>query len=310
MKIVSGHEDYAVRVAAFQWLESQVAIHGEVLQRKLLETGFGFQDARVPLIGPPGIFKPKILAEIPLSINTSPADPYADRISPDGLLRYRYRGTDPKHRDNVGLRLAMQERIPLVYFYGIVPGKYLAVWPVFIVGDNPSQLTFTVAVDDAAYVRLTPSDQPVQEVREEAELPGRRGYITRSIKTRVHQQRFREKVIYAYRQQCACCRLRHEQLLDAAHIIPDSDPEGEPVVPNGIALCKLHHAAFDSNIIGISPDYITRVKPEILGEADGPMLKHGLQGMEGKQIVVPGRSMLRPDPALLEKRFELFKKVG
>jgi hypothetical protein len=35
------------------------------------------------------------------------------------------------------------------------------------------------------------------------------------------------------------------ELLDAAHILPDGHPKGEPVVPNGLALCKLHHAAFD-----------------------------------------------------------------
>ena len=264
----------------------------------------------MPLIGPQGIFKPQVLHEIPLSIATAPSGPYDDSFTPDGLLRYKYRGTDPLHRDNVGLREAMKKRVPLVYFHGIVPGKYLAVWPVFIVADDPSHHTFTVAVEDAAYIRLSPGERPMQEIRQGTTLDGRRAYMTRMIKTRLHQQRFRERVIDAYRQQCACCRLRHEELLDAAHIIPDADPEGEPVVPNGIALCKLHHAAFDSNIIGISPEYIMRVKPEILDEADGPMLKHGLQGMEGKSIVVPAKSTLRPDRMLLEKRFELFKKAG
>ena len=50
------------------------------------------------------------------------------------------------------------------------------------------------------------------------------------------------------------CKLRHAELLDAAHIIADANDEGLPIVPNGLALCKIHHAAFDKNIIGISPD--------------------------------------------------------
>ena len=50
------------------------------------------------------------------------------------------------------------------------------------------------------------------------------------------------------------CRLRHWELLDAAHILPDKHPLGEPVVPNGLALCKLHHAAFDADILGVRPD--------------------------------------------------------
>jgi len=35
------------------------------------------------------------------------------------------------------------------------------------------------------------------------------------------------------------------ELLDAAHITPDTHPEGEPIVSNGLSLCKLHQAAFD-----------------------------------------------------------------
>ena len=50
-------------------------------------------------------------------------------------------------------------------------------------------------------------------------------------------------------------RLRHQELLEAAHIVADRDPEGEPKVRNGLALCKLHHAAFDCHIIGVNPDY-------------------------------------------------------
>ena len=55
--------------------------------------------------------------------------------------------------------------------------------------------------------------------------------------------------------------LRHHELLEAAHIVADSDPEGEPVVSNGLALCKLHHAAFDANILGVHPDYRVEVRP-------------------------------------------------
>jgi putative restriction endonuclease len=72
--------------------------------------------------------------------------PYADGFSPGGLLIYRYRGTDPQHRDNVA-RLAGQRQVPLIYFFGLVPGEYLAVWPVFITGDDPDALALTVEVE-------------------------------------------------------------------------------------------------------------------------------------------------------------------
>ena len=60
----------------------------------------------------------------------------------------------------------------------------------------------------------------------------------------------------AYHGRCAISGLPTPQLLDAAHIIPDGDEEyGAPIVPNGMALSKIHHAAFDGHMIGIDPDF-------------------------------------------------------
>jgi putative restriction endonuclease len=49
-------------------------------------------------------------------------------------------------------------------------------------------------------------------------------------------------------------RLPEPILLDAAHIVEDKDERlGQPIVPNGIPLSKIHHAAFDAHLIGIDP---------------------------------------------------------
>lgn len=298
-----------IRIHAFTWLAEQVSVHGDVLPRRILQRGFDLDGQRIPLMGPQGIFRPQVLTDGPLSITTAPSGPYDDDFNPDGLLLYRYRGTDPGHRENVGLRVAMEQRIPLVYFHGVVPGKYLPAWPVYVVGDRPDRLTFTVAVDEMASVRLSPAVPPAQELYKDAESFGRRAYITRQTRQRLHQQGFRERVLQAYREQCACCRLKHGQLLDAAHIIPDSDPEGIPIINNGIALCKLHHAAFDTYIIGITPDYKIEVRPDILSEADGPMLRHGLQGMNGQLILLPKAAHQHPHRDLLDKRYQQFRKA-
>jgi putative restriction endonuclease len=163
------------------------------------------------------------------------------------LLLYRYRGTDVAHRDNRGLREAMRLQVPLVYFHGIVPGRYMASWPVFIVGDEFARLTFKVAVDDRQFAAAAPMPEA-----SEAEI--RRRYVTRQVRQRLDQQAFRERVLAAYQDHCAICRLRHHELLEAAHIVADRDLEGEPRVSNGLALCKLHHAAFDCLISGVNPD--------------------------------------------------------
>jgi putative restriction endonuclease len=303
--------DRRIRLQAFEWLKNQVDLHGDVLPWSLLLHGFEFEGTRVPLLSQQGIFKPKIVSQIPLSIRTSEQGPYDDSFSEEGLLLYRYRGVDPGHRENVGLREAMRHRIPLIYFHGIVKGKYLAVWPVFIVGNNPSALTFTVAVDEARFIsEANEKDWEQLRVAEGEKDDARRTYITSLVRIRLHQRSFRERVLRAYQEQCSLCRLKHLELLDAAHIIPDSEPGGEPKVSNGIALCKLHHAAFDRNFLGIRPDYRIEIREDILHETDGPMLQHGLQGLHNIMIQLPRAGSQRPDPVLLNRRYRRFKEAG
>lgn len=299
--------DQRVRLAAFSFLDQLRQTHGETLPYAQLIQGFQFDGRRVPLLAPQGIFKPAILT-LPLSITTAPPSPrkprpYNDEFDPSGLLRYRYRGTDPTHRDNVGLREAMRRQLPLVYFHGIVEGRYMASWPVFIVGDDPASLTFTVAVDERQLVGVA-----APFVGAEADL--RRRYATRLVRQRLHQQAFRERVLEAYREHCSICRLRHHELLEAAHIVADSDPEGEPLVSNGLALCKLHHAAFDAHIIGVTPDYRVEVRLDVLEEIDGPMLKHGLQGFHNQRLVLPRNDLLKPNRGFLETRYALFQRAS
>ncbi len=243
---------------------------------------------------------------VPLSITTTPSGPYNDAFGPGHVLRYRYRGNDPDHHENVGLRTAMTYHLPLVYFHGLLPGRYFAVWPVYVVGDSPASLTFSIEVD-AEGMRLASASTRVWEsadMRRETAL--RREYVTVETRRRLHQQAFRERVLKAYRRQCALCRLRHEELLDAAHIIPDTEPEGEPEVRNGLALCRLHHAAFDRFFLGISPDYTIQVRPAILAEKDGPTLRHAIQGLHGRRILLPRSRSDRPSPSSLSFRYDRF----
>lgn len=180
----------------------------------------------------------------------------------------------------------------------------MASWPVYIVGDDPSALTFTVAVDHRMFTGASAAQE------ETADVEIRRRYITRLVRQRLHQQAFRERVLDAYRQHCAVCRLRHQELLEAAHIVADSDPQGDPRVVNGLAMCKLHHAAFDAQIIGVTPDCIVQVRTDVLEEIDGPMLKHGLQGSHDAKLLLPSRSVDPPDPALLAQRYEVFRRAS
>lgn len=301
-----------IRIRAFNFLDALRERNPEGLPREELARGFEYEGRRVPLLGPQGIFWPAELTDAPVSMTTvavKPGQPrpYEDEFVGD-WIHYRYRGSNPDHRDNVGLRNAMQHHLPLIYFCGLIPGLYEAAYPVFIERDDPARLTFAFRVDEVANASESESDV---DVVAESMAAGRRAYVTRATQQRVHQRGFRARVLQAYRQCCAICRIKHRPLLDAAHILPDKHEFGAPIVPNGLSLCKIHHAAFDYGIVGIRPDLVIEVREDVLQEIDGPMLKHGIQELHGHSLtVIPRDKQLRPSSELLEIRYQQFRAAG
>jgi putative restriction endonuclease len=224
--------------------------------------------------------------------------PYADDVGADGLLRYKWRGTDPNLYVNVALREAMNLRLPLIWFFGVGVALWQPVFPVYILAEEPAEYQFVVDPDVAR--TLAPTGSVVEEHL--------RRYIIAETRRRLHQPVFRASVMRAYGSRCALCSLRHGELLDAAHIVPDGLDGGEPVVRNGLALCKIHHAAFDARIVGIRPDLGVEVRADLLAEIDGPMLRYGIQGLHGGRLMIlPEARSERPDPERLEWAYERFR---
>jgi putative restriction endonuclease len=194
----------------------------------------------------------------------------------------------------------MQRGLEIVYWHGVVPGQYLPLFPVRVVHDDPDAQVFSLDLTGLAATSL-------HDVA--AEAPSRR-YRSALVNVRMHQARFRSMVLRAYAGACSVCRLRRAELVDAAHIVTDARG-GEPVVPNGLALCRLHHAAFDRNIMGVSPDLVIHVRQDILREVDGPMLVHGLQGFHGASLAnIPFRLADRPGSRFLERRWDDFRAAS
>ena len=299
-------EESDIRSAVFLWLKEKSIINNGIFDRSDLAEGINYKGRRITLIGAKGIWFPKGFST-PISITTTTNGPYPDGLNEDGLLEYSYRGNDPQLSDNLGLKKAFIRRTPLIYFISIKPGKYLAIWPLFLIKNDPENLKVTAAIDPAynsmGKKLLTESD--IHLGNNESAI-GIRRYVTAEIKQRLHQSKFRVTVLEAYSCKCAVCRLQHVELLDAAHIIPDNEPDGDPVVQNGLSLCKIHHAAFDQRIIGITPDYIIKVRKDILDETDGPMLRYGLQSMQDSKIILPHRHKDYPDRDRLDRKYKLF----
>jgi putative restriction endonuclease len=203
--------------------------------------------------------------------------------------------------DNRALVAAYELGVPLIYFNGIAPGQYMAIAPIYLTRNDPGTETveFQVALPAVDAVPLATAGDDIA-----------RRYATREAHYRLHQQRFRHNVLRAYSTRCAVCKLREVPLLQAAHIVEDRDPLGGATVVNGIALCAIHHLAYDRNLLGIDPAGVVHIASRLLEEIDGPMLRVGLQGFHRARIDLPRRSQDRPDPDRLELRFERFRDTA
>jgi len=268
-----------------------------------LARGFPVHGTRVPFLNyQKGIYRARVQSgPAALSIQTSSKSPYDDEIVADGFL-YAYRAGAIDQPDNRALRAAHELQVPIVYFIGTRPGWYKPVFPCYVREDRPSERMVLVTPGEL----LGPVDEPVPIALEE-EIERR--YVVRETRVRLHQARFRGRVVPAYNSQCAICRLKELRLPDAAHILSDITEGGEPTVPNGLSLCAIHHRAFDQNLVGVSPDYVVHVSRRLREDEDGPMLEL-LKGFQDVSLLLPSRSADRPDRSRLDSRFAQFLAVA
>ena len=123
--------------------------------------------------------------------------------------------------------------------------------------------------------------------------------------------RFRKDVLEAYDERCAVCeydiRFGHRLLgLEAAHIRWHSHDGGD-VVPNGLALCSVHHKALDYGALGLDRKpggFHVLISSKVRGGS--PATKR-LLGFRGKAIRPPVSSTDAPDPRFVDwHRTEVF----
>ena len=302
--------DFPMRMAAFEHVRRLSELHDH-LTAKELRPGFIFEGKRIPLMNPQrGIFKPRQMRYL-LSIKTVLPRPgarvwYDDQLEVhrqiyegDEAVEYAFMGQDPEAADNLWLRKALENQIPVIYFLGVAPGCYQAMIPTYIGGWDGNALKAKIIFGIAEQNELAAPQNAVE-----------RRYALRVVQQRLHQDSFREAVITAYNGRCTISGLPEQRLLDAAHIISDKNERlGQPVVPNGLALSKIHHAAFDRHLIGIDPDYRLHVAGRLLDQHDGPLLE-ALKQLNGKMLHLPVRAKDYPDRDRLARRFERFRAVA
>jgi len=313
---VAGGRDLELRRAALETVRELSREYDDLIPLAALKAGFECRGERVSFGSFfAGIFRPKQCRDpAALCIVTAPPKerlpaPYDDEFDElTGRFTYHYRApaqdtVDARvaaARDNGLLKAAHDLAVPLIYFRGIAPAQYAVVAPIVIVADHPDRqvVEFEAAMPAMDTTeRGVVSDEPV------------RAYATREARLRLHQHQFRVNVLRAYDGRCAVCTLREAALLQAAHIIEDTDAAGSASVVNGVALCAIHHLAYDRNLMGIDPRGVVHISERLRRETDGPMLRSGLQGFHGATILQPRRAEERPDPERLE-RFARFRDAA
>jgi putative restriction endonuclease len=291
-----------LRLAAFAHLNELRRLSPYVTREQL--ESFTFQGRPATLIAAyRGIHKPGGWDTV-LSILSTDRPPdqggYEDLEREDGTLLYRFMNNpgEALNAYNRALLATMERGLPLILLEKVAPKTFEPFYPVWINGHEPKDLGVIVSYStpDTEFGEIT--EIAAEDIRE---------YRTAARRRRIHQDVFRTRVLHAYGDRCAICNLGRRGLLDAAHIIDDSHKDGLAIVPNGLALCRIHHGAYDQYLIGIRPDLTVEVAGDVLEEIDGPMLQHGLKAIAEQSIRVPGTRAHRPDPIRLEWKYERFQ---
>lgn len=122
---------------------------------------------------------------------------------------------------------------------------------------------------------------------------------------------FREKVLLAYQYRCGVCghdlRLGRQTIgLEAAHI-KWFQARGPDVVPNGIALCSLHHKVFDLGAFTILPGSYQMIFSQHLNGSDDSAGK--ILAYHGASLILPQSREYLPQPEFLDwHKREVFKR--
>lgn len=247
------------------------------------------------LKGQQGIFKPKEMS-LPLSIRSALDSPYTDTLIDGRRILYDFAPSTREH-ENDGLKRCAELSLPLIYLLQLKrkPNpEYQIFAPVIVTNWDDATKQFTVDLQPQLEALLEPVSVESDLVAD-ASLPEAiaKAYATKTVERRMHQAKFREKVLTAYRERCSVCVLRVRPLLDAAHIVSDRDPKPTLVVNEGLSLCATHHRAFDAEILR----YDERFRIEIdlpertrIGEGERRMLLH----YRGTQLHLPKDESLWP----------------
>lgn len=304
---VPAPSDLEMRLAAAGTLARLAHIYRDAVPWGEVVKGFPFRGDRILFANRAvGIFKPKQMDRV-LSIRTvvpraGKGVQYSDQKtdgSANGMWVYDMRDLDPAHHQNQWLKTAWREGLPLIYLRGLAPAVYLPQFPVYVMDWDA----------DAGQVRVALGlECTSQQDLVEPALRGRAlfRYTYGCMQKRVSMARFRIDVLAAYKDTCALSGLVQPQLVDAVPITQGGSG-GRLDVTEGLCMSRLHHAAFDANLLGIDPDGRVHLSERLDTYANEALYPRNLMSVAGRRILMPKAPGFQPNRDLLAARFEQFQ---
>ena len=296
-----------MRLAAAGTLARLAQIYRDAVPWSEIVRGFPFPGGRIMLASQAlGIFKPRQMDRV-LSIKTvvpraGRGAQYADQVadgSENGMWVYDMREHSPAHPQNQWLKTAWMEGLPLLYLRGLAPAVYLPSFPVYVTDwdAGAGQVRVTLGLECTSQQDLV---EPALMGRELSR------YTYGRMQNRVSAACFRVDVLEAYQDTCALSGLARPQLVDAVPIAQGGSG-GHLAVTEGLCMSRLHHAAFDANLLGIDPDGRVHLSERLDTYANGDPFVRNLMSVAGRRIAVPEAPEFQPNRDLLAARFEQFQ---
>jgi putative restriction endonuclease len=172
-----------------------------------------------------------------------------------------------KHTQEIGWSASFQvkrEALEKAYFNGIASSDKenkeiaIAFKPEFLVDyvKNLKELhSFGESAKDLSIFEKIVADNEI-EINDETlqKISKPRRITVQTVSRKLRESSFKSRILTAYSFKCAFCDLQLK-LIDAAHIVPVADEESTDETSNGIALCALHHRAFDRALVTFDEKY-------------------------------------------------------
>jgi putative restriction endonuclease len=198
------------------------------------------------------------------------------QISDDALRAAQQRGFAPNEKGNGETAIAFRPDFTAAY-----------VEHLYALHD-----TGAVPREAAILERISEDPAAVADADIDAAVaPARRMEIVETRRA-ARDVQFRRKVLRAYENRCAMCGVQL-RLLDAAHVLPVGQPGSTDDTNNGVALCALHHRAYDRALVAFDLSYAIKVNTKQVDELTALSLAGGLRAF---QAALKPILLLPPDP--------------